>query len=95
MRAAGAAKYKYTMQYEDMPEAELKELYEKTFEDIYVDLEQLEPIRGVNPDKLPKEKLDEYEQIATKIIKQNKFAVATMAGGQGTRLRTFTSKRYI
>ena len=74
---------------------ELKELYEKTFEDIYVDLEQLEPIRGVNPDKLPKEKLDEYEQIATKIIKQNKFAVATMAGGQGTRLRTFTSKRYI
>lgn len=71
---------------------ELKELYEKTFEDIYVDLEQLEPIRGVNPDKLPKEKLDEYEQIATKIIKQNKFAVATMAGGQGTRLRTFTSK---
>lgn len=29
---------------------ELKELYEKTFEDIYVDLEQLEPIRGVNPD---------------------------------------------
>lgn len=28
----------------------------KTFEDIYVDLEQLEPIRGVNPDKLPKEK---------------------------------------
>ena len=74
---------------------ELKELYEKTFEDIYVDLEQLEPIRGVNPDKLPKEKLDEYEQIATKIIKQNKYAVATMAGGQGTRLRTFTSKRYI
>ena len=74
---------------------ELKELYEKTFEDIYVDLEQLEPIRGVNPDKLPKEKLDEYEQIATKIIKQNKFAVATMAGGQGTRLRTFISKGYI
>ena len=58
-------------------------------------LEQLEPIRGVNPDKLPKEKIEEYEQIASKIIKQNKFAVATMAGGQGTRLRTPTSKRYI
>mgnify|MGYP004532325749 CR=1 FL=1 len=71
---------------------EVKELYEKTFEDIYVDLEQLQPIRGVNPDKLSKEKLDEYEQIATKIIKQNKFAVATMAGGQGTRLRTSTPK---
>ena len=39
---------------------ELKELYEKTFENIYVDLEQLEPIRGVNPNKLPKEKIEEY-----------------------------------
>lgn len=74
---------------------ELKELYEKTFEDIYVDLEQLEPIKGVNPDKISQEKLDEYEQIASKIIKQNKFAVATMAGGQGTRLRAFAPKRYI
>ena len=54
---------------------ELKELYEKTFEDIYVDLEQLEPIRGVNPDKLPKEKLDEYEQIATKIIKLSNLVI--------------------
>ncbi len=66
---------------------ELKELYEKTFEELYVDLEELSPISGVNPDKLSKKELEDYEKIGASIIKNNKFAVATMAGGQGTRLR--------
>lgn len=70
---------------------ELKELYDKTFEDLYVDLEELHPISGVNPDKLTIEELENYEKIGTEIIKNNKFAVATMAGGQGTRLRTSKS----
>lgn len=70
---------------------ELKELYNKTFEDLYVDLEELHPIAGVNPDRLSKEELDKYVRIGTEIIKNNKFAVATMAGGQGTRLRTSKS----
>lgn len=74
---------------------ELKELYEKTFEDIYVDLEELEPIIGVNPERLPKDKIEEYKKIGTEIIKSNKFAVSTMAGGQGTRLRTSKCERYI
>lgn len=65
---------------------EIKELYEKTFEEIYVDLEQLEPIKGINPSKLSKEEIEELEKIGQNTIKQNKFAVATMAGGQGTRL---------
>ncbi len=67
---------------------ELKELYNKIFEDLYVDLEQLHPISGVNPDKLKKEELEHYKKVGEDIIKNNKFAVATMAGGQGTRLRT-------
>lgn len=66
---------------------ELKELYNKTFESLYVDLEELQPIAGINPDKLSKEELEKYENIGIEIIKNNKFAVATMAGGQGTRLR--------
>ena len=70
---------------------ELKALYEKTFEDIYVDLEEIHPITGVNPDRLTKEELENYEKIGSDIIKNNKFAVATMAGGQGTRLRTSKS----
>lgn len=67
---------------------ELKELYEKTFESLFVDLEELHPIAGVNPDRLTSEELTNYEKIGSDIIKSNKFAVATMAGGQGTRLRT-------
>ena len=59
---------------------ELKELYNKTFEDLYVDLEELQPIAGVNPDRLTAEELEKYEKIGTDIIKSNKFAVATMAG---------------
>lgn len=68
---------------------ELNELYEKTFEDLYVDLEELQPVTGVNPDKLNIEKIEEYKKIGIDIIKNNKYAVATMAGGQGTRLRMF------
>ena len=67
---------------------ELKELYEKTFEDIYVDLEVIKPINAVNPDNLSKQELDDLKNIGEQVIKNNKFAVATMAGGQGTRLRT-------
>ena len=67
---------------------ELKELYEKTFEDIYVDLEELYPIEAVNPEKLSITELESYKITGIDIIKNNKFAVVTMAGGQGTRLRT-------
>ena len=74
---------------------ELKALYEKTFENIYVDLEELQPIAGVNPDRLTKVELENYKKTGADIIKNNKFAVATMAGGQGTRLRTSKCKRYI
>ena len=65
---------------------ELKELYNKSFEDIYVDLEELQPISGLNPERLPLQDLKEIERIGREVIKNNKFAIATMAGGQGTRL---------
>ena len=74
---------------------ELKDLYQKTFEEIYVDLEELHPIAGVNPDRLKRDELENYEKIGTDIIRGNKLAVATMAGGQGTRLRTSKCKRDI
>lgn len=70
---------------------ELKELYDKTFESLYVDLEELLPIAGVNPERLTNEVLENYIKVGTDIIKSNKFAAATMAGGQGTRLRTSKS----
>lgn len=71
---------------------ELKFLYEKTFESLYVDLEELNPVTGINPCKLKKEELEKYIEIGTNIIKSGKFAVATMAGGQGTRLGCLNAK---
>ncbi len=68
---------------------ELNELYEKTFEDLYVDLEELQPVRGVNPDNLSIKELEKYKNTGVDIIKNKKYAVVTMAGGQGTRLRMF------
>lgn len=65
---------------------ELKELYNKTFEPLYVDLEEIQPIKAINPKKIKTEELSEYEKKGTEIIKANKFATITMAGGQGTRL---------
>lgn len=75
--------------------SEIQELYNKTFEDIYVDLEDLQPIKSTNPSTISKEELNELKSIGENIIRNKKLAVATMAGGQGTRLRTFGTKRYI
>ena len=66
---------------------EIEELYKKTFEDLYVDLEELQPITAVNPNRLSKEQIIKLKEKGANIIKNNKFAIATMAGGQGTRLR--------
>ena len=81
-----ATKEKLTKQILSIDFEELKELHNKVFKELFVDLEELQPIAGVNPDKLPSEKLKEIENIGIDVIKSNKFAVATMAGGQGTRL---------
>ena len=51
-----------------------------------IKFENVEPVKAINPDKLPREQIEEYKQIGEDIIKQKKFAVAIMAGGQGTRL---------
>ena len=67
---------------------EMKELYKKTEEEIYTDLEEILPITAVNPDRLEEERKLKYISLGESIIKQNKYALATMAGGQGTRLRT-------
>ena len=36
---------------------EIEQLYKKTFEDLYVDLEELQPITAVNPNRLSKEQI--------------------------------------
>lgn len=47
---------------------------------------QVTNIEYVDKSKLSKEEYDKYYAIGKKVIEENKYAVVTMAGGQGTRL---------
>lgn len=55
----------------------------KTFE---IGDKKIEKISAIDIDKLPKEEFDNYKNKGIEIIKSGKYAVVTMAGGQGTRL---------
>ena len=67
--------------------AQLEELYQYAINKKNIDdIENIEPIKAINPDKQKKEELNEYESLGEEEIKKGKFAVAIMAGGQGTRL---------
>ena len=55
---------------------------------------KIEPIEYMDKYNL-KDKFKYYEQIGEKAIRQGKLAAVTMAGGQGTRLRTLRAKRNI
>lgn len=46
----------------------------------------IEPINYIDKEKLSEEELNKYNEIGKKAIKEGKYAVVTMAGGQGTRL---------
>ena len=49
---------------------------------------KVEPLAYIDKQKIPQEEKERYEELGVNIIKQGKYAVVTMAGGQGTRLRT-------
>ena len=68
---------------------ELKGLYNETLRKTCVNSRDIKPIKPIKPNELTKEEKERFEKIGADVIKSNKFAVVTMAGGQGTRLRTF------
>lgn len=68
---------------------ELRELYNETLRKTYINLPNIKPIKPIKSNELTKEEKEKFEKIGIDVIKSNKFAVVTMAGGQGTRLRTF------
>ena len=49
---------------------------------------KIEPLSYIDKDKLPEQEKQHYEKEGIQQIKKGKYAVVTMAGGQGTRLRT-------
>ena len=61
-------------------------LYENTKKEITFGESKIEPIPYVDKAKLSEKEYKEYEKLGTEVIKNGKYAVVTMAGGQGTRL---------
>lgn len=98
------------MFYDKMDPEEQKELLNK-IENINFDLmenlyknanktadfkkEIIEPVEYVEKAKLTSAEKNMYEQKGIEAIKKGKYAVVTMAGGQGTRLRTQRTKRNV
>lgn len=66
----------------------------KQIDDLYTELtnkskitgEDIQVIKSINKDKLLKEELEKYDELGRNIIKNGKYALVTMSGGQGTRL---------
>ena len=64
----------------------MSELYENAKKTVDFKEVTIEPIQHVDKSKLTSAERDMYERKGVEAIKYNKFAVVTMAGGQGTRL---------
>jgi len=50
------------------------------------DIEEIEPVKAINPDRIDKAEKEEYIKLGEDEIKNGNFAIAIMAGGQGSRL---------
>ena len=64
----------------------VQELYDLTKKEVDFSNQKLEPMEYIDESKLKNEEIEKYRKIGEEIIKNNQFAVVTMAGGQGTRL---------
>ena len=64
----------------------IKSLYENSKVIKKVDYNSISPLFHIEKEKLSSNEINTYIEIGEKILKQNAFAVVTMAGGQGTRL---------
>lgn len=65
---------------------ETKRLYEETKQKKDFKDSKVEPLSYIDKEKLSQEEKEAYEKEGIDKIKQGKYAVITMAGGQGTRL---------
>ena len=61
-------------------------LYEELSNKKEIKIDNIEPIKAIKKEQLDDKELNKYIKLGEDIIKSNKFALATMSGGQGTRL---------
>ena len=69
----------------DLDFEQINTLYKEKDEKFEIN-EKIEPIAYVDKNKLENEEKQEIENLGEDVIKSGKYAVVTMAGGQGTRL---------
>ena len=67
---------------------QIMELYDNTKKELEIKENKIENISYLDKAKLSKEQKEEFEALGEIAIRNNEYAVVTMAGGQGTRLRT-------
>ena len=65
---------------------QLNELYKEALREEKAPTVKIEPIAYIEKDKINTDDKQKYDEIGANIIKDGKYAVVTMAGGQGTRL---------
>ena len=67
---------------------QISELYANTKKDIELKENKIESIPYLDKEKLTKNEKDIFDNLGEKEVISGHYAVVTMAGGQGTRLRT-------
>ena len=65
---------------------QIMELYDNTKKEIEIKENKIEPLQYLDKAKLTPEQREEFEKLGEEVIRNNQYAVVTMAGGQGTRL---------
>lgn len=67
---------------------QIMELYDNTKKDLQIRENKIENISYLDKARLSKEQKEEFEALGEIAIRNGEYAVVTMAGGQGSRLRT-------
>jgi len=67
---------------------QIMELYDNTKKNIEIKENKIENITYLDKAKLSKEQKEEFDTLGEKAIRNHEYAVVTMAGGQGSRLRS-------
>ena len=65
---------------------QMMEVYQNTKKEIEFKESKIEPVPYLDKAKLTKEQREEFDKLGEEVVKNNQYAVVTMAGGQGTRL---------
>ena len=65
---------------------QITELYNSTKKTVEFKESKIEALKYLDKAKLTKEQKEKFDRLGKKVVKNNQYAVVTMAGGQGTRL---------